>query len=204
MAYMDLQGGYFDFRPTGLRSSRYITTLNLRAFLTMVVISVLPGTASAFTVQALEIGRPELIVPLILLLELPLAVWASGFMGAEDRKTISKTFTSLISTDFATMEPGEIFAKLFWGEGSALYLVFRIWLAVAAAMICSLAVSQLEPILAVRYNVPGVVYLAVSFSVFSYVFIRNLCEECVRSQIGHAVLSSTFIALVCAGVYHFG
>lgn len=178
------------------------TRLSLRSFLVLLALSLVPGTASALSVELLSAGRPDLIVPMVLFLEIPFAIWISGFMGAEDRKTIKSTFSTILSHDFSGMGVDEILSTIFWGENSITMFIFRIWLAVVAAMVCILTFGQIEPVLKYKMEVPPLGILIISFSLFSYIFIRNLCEETARDQIGHAFLSATFSGVIFAGIYY--
>ena len=179
-----------------------IRILNLQSFLLLAVLSLLPGMASALTISMLNINRPDLIVPLVIALEIPFAIWISGCMGAEDRNTIKHTFTTILSHDFTGMGPEEVMRAIFWGESSIIYFIFRIWVAVVAGILCTVTFWQIEPVLSLRFAMPGYLILIISFSMFSYIFIRNLCEETIRDQLGHAVLTCTFSGFIFASVYY--
>jgi hypothetical protein len=185
-----------------IQAAPYFTRLNLNAFLLVLLLAVMPGTASALSVEFFNIDKPEVIIPLVLLIEIPFAIWISGFMGAEDRRTIKATFSTILSHDFSGMDADEIMATIFWGENSITVFIFRIWLAVVAAMLCALTFSQIEPALQLKFDIPAVGVMIISFSLFSYIFIRNMCEETVRDQIGHAFLSATFSGVVFAGFHY--
>ena len=176
--------------------------LSPQSFLILIILSFLPGMASAITFEMLNINRPDLIIPLILALEIPFAIWVSGFMGAEDRHTIRHTFSTLLSHDFSHMGPEDIMRTIFWGENSVVFFIFRIWIAVVAGILSTVTFGQIEPVLALRFDMPGFLILIISFSMFSYIFIRNLCEETIRDQLGHAILSCTFSGFIFACVYY--
>jgi len=176
--------------------------LSPQSFVLLIILSLLPGMASALTFEILNINRPDLIIPLVLALEIPFAIWISGCMGAEDRHTIKHTFTTILSHDFSGMGPEEVMRAIFWGENSIIYFIFRIWVAVVAGILCTVTFGQIEPVLSLRFAMPGYMILIISFSMFSYVFIRNLCEETIRYQLGHAILACTFSGLIFASVYY--
>ncbi len=201
-ALTQTQGMQLQFTGNGRVSLAGMRFLNPQSFLLLVLLSFFPGVASALTFEMLNINRPDLIIPLILALEIPFAIWVSGFMGASDRRTIKHTFTTILSHDFAHMGPDEVLRTILWGENSVIFFIFRIWVAVVAGILCTITFGQIEPVLALRFEMPGLVILIISFSMFSYVFIRNLCEETIRDQLGHALLTCTFSAFIFAGIYY--
>jgi hypothetical protein len=179
-----------------------IRFLSPQSFVLLIILSLLPGMASALTFEILNINRPDLIIPLVLALEIPFAIWVSGFMGAEDRQTIKHTFTTILSHDFSHTGPEDVMKTIFWGENSVVFFIFRIWVAVVAGILVTVIFGQIEPVLALRFDMPGYLILIISFSMFSYIFIRNLCEETIRDQLGHAILTCTFSAFIFACVYY--
>jgi hypothetical protein len=179
-----------------------LRVLNLQSFLLLLILSILPGAASALTVNLLQVDRPDIVIPIILAIEIPFAIWVSGFMSANDRRTIRATFTTIMSHDFSDMSADEVISTIFWGQNSIVFFIFRIWLAVCTAMICAITFGQIEPALMIRLDMPPMIIVLMSFSLFSYIFVRNICEETVRDQLGHACLTTVFCALLFAGFYY--
>lgn len=178
------------------------TYWNMRLILTLFGFISIPGTASALSLELLSIGRPDLIIPMIIFLEVPFAIWITGFLGVDDRKTIRSTLSSILSIDFTGMDVGGILRAIFFGEQSVVSFLFRIWLALMAAALCAFTFGQIEPLLRHKLELPPIGILLMSFSLFSYVFIRNLCEDTLRDQIGHAFLSATFCGAIFTALYH--
>ena len=197
-------GTFFDLHLDMRRSRRLCgaTWLAPRSFLLLLMLTVLPGAASAFSAQMLEGVEPATLMPLLLLLEIPLAIWVSGMLGAEDRKSMKASFDRILETDFSVMTADEVLSKLFWGENSVTQFLARIWLAVCAAMMTTIGFGKIEPALRHKLEMPPVMLLCLSFTLFSYVFVRNLCEETFKDQLGHATLTLTFLACIFTGIYH--
>jgi phosphatidylglycerophosphatase A len=193
---------FFENALGRIHIARGINSLNLQSFLLLAIFSLLPGMASAFSVEFLSVERPDVIIPIVLLMEIPFAIWISGFLGSDDRKTIKATFSTILSHDFSGMTADEIVGTIFWGENSITMFILRIWLGVMAAMLCTLCFGKIEPTLIHNMNMSPMMLLLISFSLFSYIFIRNLCEETFRDQIGHAFLSAVFSGLIFAGIYY--
>jgi len=195
-------GNDYQLKLERVKSAPFLTRLNLQSFLIVLLLSIMPGAASALSVEMFDTLRPDVIIPFVLLVEIPLAIWISGFLGADDRRTIKENFSTILSHDFSGMDADEIMTTIFWGENSITVFVFRIWLAVMAAMLCTMTFSQIEPALQQKFDIPSLGVLMMSFSLFSYIFIRNICEETVRDQIGHACLASTFSGIIFAAFYY--
>lgn len=197
---MSMSPGYT--RHSILKRPRVFSSLDTRSVFSIAILSVLPGTASAISTEMFAVSRPEIIIPLILMIEIPFAVWVSGFMGSSDRKTMGRNLMKLFSHDFSRMTFTEILGAVFWGENSLVIMIFRIWVAVICGTICIFAFSKLEVVLRTSFDIPIMMIMVMSFSLFSYVFIRNLCEETLRDQIGHGFLSGAFCACLFYAVWY--
>lgn len=177
-----------------------VRVFNLRSVAVLLILSLLPGAASAFTFTALHVSYPDLAVVVLVAAEILFAVWVSGFMGIDDRRTIKDSFGDVLTRDYSRMNSWEIAISLLWGSESLLLLIFRVWIALALSMITAVLFATLEPALILDLRLSPVLVLLAGFTLPSYVLIRNLCEERLRHQAGHALLVLLLFAVMAAGL----
>jgi hypothetical protein len=154
----------------------------------ILLMSALPAAASVLASMSLDMTNPKVILPLIIFFEMPAAIYVSGFMTKEDRTTLKERFSGLLFQNFQDMSFGQILFELFLGENSITMISIRIWIAFVGCLTSTYCFAWAAPDIAGFFQLPLLSVTTISLTIFSYVFIRNLCESRLRDQIGHAAL----------------
>lgn len=164
----------------------------MRNYIRMILLVMLaaagPASASALASLSIDLSNPRIILPLILFIELPAAIYISGFMTKEDRRTLQDRFSGLLFMDMKDMSFWQILYEVFLGENSITMIAIRIWIAFVGCLTATYVFSWTAPTIAEFLELPIVAMTTISLTIFSYVFIRNLCESRFKDQIGHAAL----------------